>query len=181
MGVRRSARLPAQLPRTSVDLSATASVGSALAVFVSVALAGYRRRADTCANAAVALAAIAVSAIVLVFFAVDTLCNDTGTFVATLAIGVLAIVLDFIRKRHRPAAGRGSAATDRPTQAVKGRPGSACFRGYRGLLLGTSARGRWGRIDATVIGVSVRAGHAPTPQSLRRRSLASSRSGQRWR
>jgi amino acid transporter len=85
-----------------VDLSAIASVGSAIAltVFVLVGLAGWRRRADTGANAVIAVAAIGVSVIVLAFFAVDTLRTDPATFVATLAIAVLAIALDFIWKRH---------------------------------------------------------------------------------
>jgi amino acid transporter len=89
-----------------VDLSAIASVGSAIAlsVFVLVALAGYRRRADTGANSVIAIAAIGVSAIVLLFFAVDTLRNDPATFIATLAIGLLAVVLDLIWKRRRAGA-----------------------------------------------------------------------------
>ena len=55
-----------------VDLSAIASVGSAIAlvVFVLVAFAGYRLRQDTGAQPVVAIAAIAVSATVLAFFAV---------------------------------------------------------------------------------------------------------------
>jgi amino acid transporter len=95
-----------------VDLSAIASVGSAIAlsVFVLVALAGYRRRHDTGANAVIAIAAIGVSAIVLVFFAVDTLRNDPATFVATLAVGLLAVVLDLAWKRHRAAAERDTEA-----------------------------------------------------------------------
>jgi amino acid transporter len=96
-----------------VDLSAIASVGSAiaLAVFVLVALAGYRRRQDTGANPVIAVATIAVSAIVLIFFAVDTLRNDPATFVATLAIGLLAVVLDFVWKRHRGAGERDADGT----------------------------------------------------------------------
>jgi len=46
--------------------------------------------------------------IVLAFFAVDTLRNDPATFVATLAIALLAVVLDFAWKRGRPVAGTGS-------------------------------------------------------------------------
>jgi amino acid transporter len=85
-----------------VDLSAIASLGSAIAliVFVLVALAGFRRRADTGANAVVAVAAIGVSALVLVFFVADTLLNEPATFVAILAITALAIGLDAIWK-HR--------------------------------------------------------------------------------
>ena len=95
-----------------VDLSAIASVGSAiaLALFVLVAVAGYRRRADTGANTAVTLAAIAASVVVLGFFAVDTLRNDPKTFVAILALTALAVVLELTWKG---AGGRsGSAAVD---------------------------------------------------------------------
>jgi amino acid transporter len=89
-----------------VDLSAIASVGSAiaLAVFVLVGMAGWRRRADTGANPVIALAAIAVAAIVLVFFVIDTLRNDPATFVAIMLIGLLAVVLDAAVKRGRPVA-----------------------------------------------------------------------------
>jgi L-asparagine transporter-like permease len=89
-----------------VDLSAIASVGSAiaLAVFVLVGMAGWRRRADTGANPVLTLAAIAVAAIVFVFFAIDTLRNDPATFVAIVLIGLLAVVLDFLVKRGRSSA-----------------------------------------------------------------------------
>ena len=61
-----------------VDLSAIASVGSAvsLIVFVLVGAAGYRRRADTGSSTALVVLAIAVTAIVLGFFAVDIVKND---------------------------------------------------------------------------------------------------------
>ena len=87
-----------------VDLSAIASVGSAIAlvVFLLVAAAGYRRRADTGANPVIALAAIGVTALVLVVFAVDTARNEPATFIAILAIAVLAVVLDLLWKRGRP-------------------------------------------------------------------------------
>jgi O-antigen/teichoic acid export membrane protein len=86
-----------------VNLSAIASLGSAIAllVFVLVALAGYRRRGDTGANVLIAVAAIVVSVIVLVFFAADTLRNDPATFVAIVALVVLAVVLDALWKRRR--------------------------------------------------------------------------------
>jgi amino acid transporter len=88
-----------------VDLSAIASVGSAcsLVIFLLVGIAGYRRRADTGSQAAIVLAAIAVTAIVLAFFAVDTLRNDPETFTAILAIAGLAVVLDAIWRWRRPA------------------------------------------------------------------------------
>ena len=97
-----------------VDLSAIASLGSAiaLAVFMLVAIAGYRRRADTGANPVIALAAIGVSAIVLLFFAVDTARNAPGTFVAILAIAALAIAVDALWKRGRPSQGAKARDTD---------------------------------------------------------------------
>ncbi len=88
-----------------VDLSAIASVGSAcsLLIFLLVGIAGYRRRADTGSLAVVVLAAIAVTVVVLAFFAVDTLRNAPETFAAIVAITLLAVVLDAVWKRARPA------------------------------------------------------------------------------
>jgi amino acid transporter len=79
-----------------VDLSAIASVGSAVAlmIFLLVGAAGYRRRHDTGSSPAIVLLAIGVTAVVLGFFAVDTLQNAPQTFTAIVAIGVLAVVLD---------------------------------------------------------------------------------------
>ena len=97
-----------------IDLSAIASVGSAcsLLIFLLVGIAGYRRRADTNARAEIVLAAIAVTAIVLVFFAVDTLRNAPDTFTAIVAIMLLSVALDFVWKRRRAArAQQGTAPT----------------------------------------------------------------------
>ncbi len=96
-----------------VDLSAIASVGSAVAlmVFLLVGAAGYRRRADTGSNAAIVLLAIAVTAAVLGFFAVDTLKNAPWTFVAIAGIALLSVVLDALVRRTgrvRPAAPAGA-------------------------------------------------------------------------
>lgn len=84
-----------------VDLSAIASVGSAcsLLIFLLVGIAGYRRRADTGSRAAIVLAAIAVTAVVLAFFAVDTLRNAPETFTAIVGITLLSVVLDLVWKR----------------------------------------------------------------------------------
>ena len=84
-----------------VDLSAIASVGSAvsLAVFLLIGLAGWRRRADTGSNAALVIAAVGVITVVLAFFAVDTLRNDPWTFVSIVAIGVVSVVLDAVFRR----------------------------------------------------------------------------------
>lgn len=88
-----------------VDLSAIASVGSAVAlmVFVLVGVAGFRRRADTGSNTALVAACISITAVVLGFFVVDTLRNAPWTFVAISAIAVLSVVLDAVSRRA-PAA-----------------------------------------------------------------------------
>ncbi len=86
-----------------VDLSAIASVGSAvsLMVFMLVGLAGWRRRADTASNPIIVLLAVAVTGVVLGFFAVDTFQTAPGTFVAIILLGLLAIVLDGAVRRQR--------------------------------------------------------------------------------
>jgi amino acid transporter len=87
----------------TVDLSAIASVGSAVAlmIFLLVGAAGYRLRAETGSRTAIVLTAIAVNAVVLVAFGIDTLRNAPETFAAILAIAILAVVLDTLWKRVR--------------------------------------------------------------------------------
>jgi amino acid transporter len=89
-----------------VDLSAIASVGSAVAlmIFVLVGIAGYRRRKETGSNTVIVVTAIAVTAIVLGFFAVDTWQNAPQTFTAIIAILIAAVLLDRWT-RHRMVAG----------------------------------------------------------------------------
>ncbi len=86
-----------------VDLSAIASVGSAcsLIIFLLVGVSAYRLRADTGSRTAVVLTAIAATAVVLAFFAVDTLRNAPETFIAIVAIAALSVILDVIWKRVR--------------------------------------------------------------------------------
>ena len=89
-----------------VDLSAIASVGSAVAlmVFLLVGLAGYRLRGQTGSSTGLVLAAIAVNVVVLVSFAVDTWRTAPETFVAIVGILVLSVVLDgWTRSRGRRA------------------------------------------------------------------------------
>jgi amino acid transporter len=97
-----------------VDLSAIASVGSAVAltIFVLVGVAGFRRRADTGSNTAVVVLAIAVTGIVLVSFAVDTARNAPETFVAIVAILVLAVILDRLTRGRTTPAGTVPQVTD---------------------------------------------------------------------
>ena len=91
-----------------VDLSAIASVGSAVAlmVFVLVGLAGYRRRGDTGSSTAIVVLSIALTAIVLAFFAVDIVRNAPWTFAAIAGITALSVVLDAVFRRS----GRGRPA-----------------------------------------------------------------------
>jgi amino acid transporter len=86
-----------------VDLSAIASVGSAcsLLIFLLVGLAGFRLRAETGSAAVIVLLGIAMTATVLVFFAVDTVRNAPETFTAIVLITVLAVILDLVWKRAR--------------------------------------------------------------------------------
>jgi amino acid transporter len=89
-----------------VDLSAIASVGSAVAlvIFILVGVAGYRRRHDTGSNPLIVVASIAVTAVVLAFFAVDTWRTAPETFVAIVVILILAVILDaWTRGRAAPA------------------------------------------------------------------------------
>lgn len=87
-----------------IDLSAIASVGSAcsLAIFLLVGVAGYRRRAETGARATIVLSAIAATAIVLAFFAVDTWRNEPATFAAIVVLALISVTFDLAWKRIRP-------------------------------------------------------------------------------
>jgi amino acid transporter len=86
-----------------IDLSAIASVGSAcsLMIFLLVGVAGHRLRSETGARDVVVLLGVAATAVVLVFFAVDTLRNAPQTFAAIVVIAALAVLLDFLWKRAR--------------------------------------------------------------------------------
>jgi amino acid transporter len=85
------------------NVSTIASVGSAvsLSVFILVALAGYRLRKEIHAQPWPLVLAIVAAGFVLAFFAVDTLRNEPGTFVAMVVIVVLAVILDRLWKRIR--------------------------------------------------------------------------------
>ncbi len=88
-----------------VDLSAIASVGSAISllIFLLVGAAGYKLRAEIGARTVIVIAAILVTAVVLVAFAVDIFRNAPETFSAIVGIALLAVVLDTVWKRVRPA------------------------------------------------------------------------------
>jgi hypothetical protein len=60
-------------------------------IFVLVGIAGFRKRAETGSNTVLVLLSIAVTGVVLGFFAVDTYQNAPQTFTAIIGIGVLAV------------------------------------------------------------------------------------------
>jgi len=88
------------------ELGAIASVGSAvsLAVFLLIGVAGWRRRSETGSNSLIVIAAVAVIAVVLGFFLVDTVRNAPETFIAMVGVGIVAIVLDQLCRRPAPDA-----------------------------------------------------------------------------
>lgn len=84
-------------------------------IFILIGVAGYRRRADTGSNAAIVVLAIGLTAIVLGFFAVDTLQNAPETFSAIIAIAALAVFLDALWTRARDRRERGGTAQPSPS------------------------------------------------------------------
>jgi amino acid transporter len=93
-----------------VDLTAIASLGSAvaLAIFLVVSVAAYRLRRETGSRTPILVAAIVLTVVVLLVFAVQTLRTEPETFIAIIAIFVLAVVLDLVWARVR--AGRAAAS-----------------------------------------------------------------------
>jgi amino acid transporter len=85
-----------------VNLSAIASVGSAcsLIIFLLVGIAAFRRRADTGSSALIVLLGITATAVVLVFFGVQTLRDAPETFGAIVLIAAAAVLLDTLWKRR---------------------------------------------------------------------------------
>lgn len=85
------------------DLTAISQIGSAIAmlIFLLLATAGMRLRAETGSSAAVIATAIALTSVVLVLFGKDLLENQPQTFVAILVVAALALVLDRLWKHLR--------------------------------------------------------------------------------
>jgi amino acid transporter len=87
------------------DLSAIASIGSAIAlvVFTLVTAGHIRVRADTGAQTWLLVLGVLTAAIVLVTFALTTLVEEPETAVAMVAILVVCIAIDFFWKQRRDA------------------------------------------------------------------------------
>jgi amino acid transporter len=116
LGGRLGGRAPAGIVVTAVlagilavgfDLTAIASIGSAVAlvVFTFITAGHLRVRGETGASTPLLIVAIATTVVVLVSFAVTTLVDEPGTAVALVVILVLSIVLDLAWKRARAGAG----------------------------------------------------------------------------
>src|SRR4051812_43146836 len=111
LGRRVAGRAPAGILLTAAvamglalgfDLSAIASIGSAVAliVFALVTAGHFRVRHETGARSWLVVLAIGSAVIVLVTFAVTTLAEEPATAVALVAILVLSVALDLGWKRH---------------------------------------------------------------------------------
>ncbi len=85
------------------DLSAIASLGSAVAliVFTLVTLGHLRVRHETGAKTWILVVADLATVVVLIAFAVTTLAEEPATSVALVSIVLLSVVLDLIWKHRR--------------------------------------------------------------------------------
>ncbi len=119
MGRRLAGRAPAGLLVTALaaivlavwfDLSAIASIGSAIALLVfTLVTAGHLRvRAETGASAWLLIVGVITTAVVLLTFAFTTLVEEPATAVAIVVILALSVVLDLVWKRRRDS----SVSTD---------------------------------------------------------------------
>jgi amino acid transporter len=88
------------------DLSAIASIGSAVAlvVFTLVTFGHLRIRHETGARTWLLVLANVTTLVVLAAFAVTTLVEEPGTAVALVVILLLGVVLDVVWKRRRDRA-----------------------------------------------------------------------------
>ena len=87
------------------DLSAIASIGSAIAllVFALVTVGHLRVRDQTGARLSILLVGVTATVIVLVTFAFTTLVQEPSTLVAIVVVLVLSTALDIGWKRSRDA------------------------------------------------------------------------------
>lgn len=108
----RSGRIPNGLLITALasivfvlifDLSAVASIGSAIALIVfTLITAGHLRvRSETGAQTWLLVLGVLTSGIVLVAFALTTLVDEPGTAIAMLFVLLVSVVLDLTWKRRR--------------------------------------------------------------------------------
>jgi amino acid transporter len=127
LGARLGDRVPMGLVVTAAvsivlavgfDLSAIASIGSAIAllVFAMVTIGHLRVRHETGANLGVLLVAIGTTVAVLVTFATTTLVDEPATAAALVVIIGVSIALDAIWKSRRGRRVSADAVGGLPTQ-----------------------------------------------------------------
>lgn len=87
------------------DLTAIASIGSAVAlvVFGLVSAGHLRVRNETGASVWLLILAVGTTAVVLLTFAFTTLVNEPGTAVALIVILLVSVLIDVLWKRRRDA------------------------------------------------------------------------------
>jgi hypothetical protein len=87
------------------DLSAIASIGSAIAllVFALVSAGHLRVRHETGARTSLLVVAVGSAALVLVAFSLTTLVTEPATAIAIVVIVMVSVALDFVWKRSRGA------------------------------------------------------------------------------
>jgi hypothetical protein len=97
------------------DLSAIASIGSAVAlmVFTLVSIGHLRIRSDTRANLILLLLAVGTAAVALLTFVFTTLIEEPASIVALIVIVLLSVALDLwwsLRRASTTAAGNEPSA-----------------------------------------------------------------------
>ena len=123
LGRRLGGRAPAGIVVTAVaaavlavgfDLTAIASIGSAVAliVFSTVTIGHFRLYRETGASVIVLVIALIATLGTLFVFSVTTLVNEPATALALVAIVALSVVIDLVWKRSRDA--RAPAGTETP-------------------------------------------------------------------
>jgi len=93
-----------------LDLSAIASLGSAVAllVFLVISVGHFRIRASTGANAVVLLIAMLTVVVTLLGFFATTLQTSPASLIAFLALALLAVVVDTVWRSVRDRRGTGA-------------------------------------------------------------------------
>lgn len=100
------------------DLTAIASIGSAVALFVfsTVTIGHFRLYRETGASVIVLVIALIATLGTLFVFSVTTLVNEPATALALVAIVVLSVVIDLVWKRRRDA--RPGAVPGQPSEST---------------------------------------------------------------
>jgi amino acid transporter len=104
------------------DLSAIASLGSAVAllIFTFVTISHLRIREDTGAKTAVLVLALVVTVTVLLSFAATTLVDEPATALTLVGLLALSVGLDLVWQRRRPRSAPPPAPAGREVMSATG-------------------------------------------------------------